>query len=219
MRESRTILMNNTRKYTREDFGFCTIYDYPNYISYIKHQSSKLQILERNPDWFEKYNRIIHKYLRERLVGLEFIKKGNSVLCLGARLGVEVKVFKEIGNLSIGIDIEPGTNNNHVLFGDFHEIKFASNVFDMIYTNSLDHSFDLMKVVKEIYRVLKMGGHLILDASSGLAEGGRVDKYASIQWDRMSNLSAFISDAGFNLTSRKAFLHPWKGEQLCLQRC
>ena len=56
---------------------------------------------------------------------------GCSVLCLGARLGGEVRAFTAMGALSIGIDLNPGPNNAYVLPGDFHHLQFAQSVFDV----------------------------------------------------------------------------------------
>mmetsp|Transcript_7275 Transcript_7275/g.9827 ORF Transcript_7275/g.9827 Transcript_7275/m.9827 type:complete len:301 (-) Transcript_7275:236-1138(-) len=91
----------------------------------------------------------------------EFAKK--SVLCLAARLGGEVRSFTRVGALAIGMDLNPGKDNKWVVQGDFHSLQFASGVFDYVFTNAMDHAFDLGAVTKEVCRVLKPEGNFILD--------------------------------------------------------
>jgi hypothetical protein len=47
---------------------------------------------------------------------------------------------------SVGIDLNPGPRNGYVLHGDFHNIIFADASIDAVYTNALDHSFDLQEL-------------------------------------------------------------------------
>ena len=81
-----------------------------------------------------------------------------KVLCLGARLGGEVRAFRALGALSVGIDLNPGSNNPLVLEGDFHHIQFADETSDVIFTNVIGHAFDLRLLGNEICRVLKPTG-------------------------------------------------------------
>ncbi len=90
--------------------------------------------------------------------------EGENVLCLGARTGEEVKAFRDLGFKNTkGIDLNPGPNNNYVEKGDFHNLTNKDNEIDTIYTNCLDHSFDLEKIINEINRVMKKDGTLILE--------------------------------------------------------
>jgi SAM-dependent methyltransferase len=83
---------------------------------------------------------------------------------LGARLGEEVVAFRELGfPETIGIDLNPGANNPYVTKEDFHKTSFANNSFNTVYTNSLDHSWDLESFAKEVHRILTPGGVLILE--------------------------------------------------------
>ena len=96
--------------------------------------------------------------------GLKSGVVGQSVLCLGARLGGEVRAFTEMGALSLGIDLNPGPSNKYVLIGDFHHLQFASHVFDLVYTNVIGHAWDLRALGSEICRVLKPSGVFHMDA-------------------------------------------------------
>ena len=64
-------------------------------------------------------------------------RDNSSMLCLGARLGGEVRAFRRLGALALGVDLEPGLNNRHVLPGDVHALQFADGVFDYAFTNIL----------------------------------------------------------------------------------
>jgi hypothetical protein len=42
---------------------------------------------------------------------------GKSILCIGARLGGEVRAFTRLGALAIGVDLNPGVRNPWSLWG------------------------------------------------------------------------------------------------------
>ena len=48
------------------------------------------------------------------------------MLCLGARLGTEVRALHNLGYFAIGIDLNPGVDNPYVLMGDFHKLVFPT---------------------------------------------------------------------------------------------
>jgi SAM-dependent methyltransferase len=85
----------------------------------------------------------------------ENYRKESHVLCIGARYGIEVEVFKQLGFTNISaIDIYPRSEN--VIEADMHNMPFLDNYFDIIYTHhSLDHSLFPEKAVNEMYRVSK----------------------------------------------------------------
>ena len=112
---------------------------------------------------------------------LDFLKDKNC-LCLGARSGAEVKALIDLGNKAIGIDLEPGTKNEYVQKGDFHNLQFKDQEFDVVYTNAFDHVFDLDKALQEISRVLKDDGYFILEIVAGYEEGGWPGDHESAYW-------------------------------------
>jgi len=89
--------------------------------------------------------------------------RGLRVLCLAARMGGEVRAFTQLGALAVGVDLYPGKDNKYVLTGDFHHLQFASDTFDIVFTNSMDHAFDLGAVAREVCRVLVPGGQFYLE--------------------------------------------------------
>lgn len=133
--------------------------NYENYEAYLSHQSEKLG---KKIDQIIEYDLEYESIVKERYESFfDFSQK--SVLCLAARLGGEVRAFKSLGALALGIDIEPGENNKHVLSGDFHNIQFPDNIFNFAFSNAIDHVYDLEKFLIEIKRVLILGGIFILE--------------------------------------------------------
>lgn len=138
---------------------------YLDYGQYLSHQAEKLRSLR---DRIEPSDREYEAVLFERLSAMMEDRSvgplaGRSVLCLGARLGGEVRAFKRLGALAIGVDIEPGERNPHVLFGDFHDLAFPDGCFDAAFTNAVDHAWDLRRLASEVVRVLKPGGCFLLE--------------------------------------------------------
>jgi SAM-dependent methyltransferase len=185
---------------------------YSSYVQYLKHQQSKLSYLDLG-----EYDTIYRQQLRERLEALPCLKKGCSVLCLGARQGTEVKAFLDVGCFAVGIDLNPGPNNAYVLPGDFHSIQFAAGTVDVAFTNSLDHAFALEKLISEVCRVLKPGGLLIVEAVHGEAEETRPDYYASVWWTRVDDVMELFRTHGFVLVHRTSLSLMWPGEALCFK--
>lgn len=130
----------------------------PNYSRYLKHQGSKLI---NHPNEVKTIDINYEKIVFERY--LNYNLEGKSILCLGARLGGEVRAFKRLGAMAIGIDIQPGLNNEHVLYGDFHNINFPNAIFDHIFCNAIDHSLYPNMLFAEAKRVLKNLGIFFLE--------------------------------------------------------
>ena len=147
--------MNMTRKYD-------------NYQDYINFQKEKTTDPVRREKW-------LNAEWRSKIDGFkqEFRKvKGNlapdaKILCLGARTGQEVQALFEMGySESIGIDIVP--HPPLVIEGHIHDLAFANDTFDMVYSNVVDHSLYPEKMISEIERVLKVGGIAFLQLQVGL---------------------------------------------------
>jgi SAM-dependent methyltransferase len=174
---------------------------YGSYEEYVTHQAGKL-------------DRIVHR-LKEteredlaeftRRFGLcEELAGPNSVLCLGARLGTEVRAMVDLGHFAVGIDLNPGENNPLVLPGDFHHLAFADASVDAVYTNVMDHVFDLEKVVSEIVRVLKPGGIFIAELLPGFDEGFVPGEYESSHWQSVDEFSRRIAETGgFDIETKR----------------
>lgn len=182
---------------------------YSSYDAYVAHQKAKLSRIS-----LADYDAEYRAMLRERLAQNEAVKSGMSVLCLAARLGTEVKAFTDLGCFAVGIDLNPGPDNHYVLHGDFHHLQFADSSADAVFTNSLDHCFDIGAVVREVRRVLKPTGVFVVEAVRGVREGCAPLFYESFAWARIADLIASVEQGGFRCRSQASFDRPWPGQHL-----
>jgi len=152
---------------------------YPSYDAYVAHQRSKLA------GHLSQLNDTLGQDLAEferRFRSCAPLQEAQSVLCLGARLGSEVRALHALGFFAIGIDLNPGADNNYVLPGDFHRLVFADGSIDAVYTNALDHAFDVERVANEVARVLKLDGLFVVDMLLGLELGYVPGDFEAIVW-------------------------------------
>jgi len=170
---------------------------------YERQQGSKLY----DRRWFDRIIRIDHNtiqpQLRKRFKQVfkenNIEVKGKSVLCVGARRGGEVRAFQDLGALAIGIDFNPGERNKHVLYGSASELQFASNVFDIIYSNILDHIQDTATFFDEICRVTRRDAFLLLDLDQNKPDEWSVRDLRG----QVDNFSRQVESKGWIILSRK----------------
>ena len=100
------------------------------------------------------------------------LKKPEMVLCHGARNGYEMfrfGMFFGRGTTVLGTDISPTASEvPDMVVWDFHEvmIELAGKV-DMVYSNSLDHSYNPVKAIKAWMETLKPSGVIIIHWTPG----------------------------------------------------
>ncbi len=82
---------------------------------------------------------------------------GGSVLCVGCRNALELDRFRERGFEDVvGIDVF--SQREDILVMDMHQMSFSNDSFDVVYaSHSLEHSYDVGRVVREIGRVARDG--------------------------------------------------------------
>ncbi len=191
--------------------------NYSTYTAYLRHQASKLRGLKKSP-WLAEYHKLYAEAVYERIRETGLLKPNMVCLCLGARSGAEVRAFIKAGCFAVGIDIQPTPKNSYVLHGDFHKIQFPAHSVDIIFTNSLDHVYDIRRVIKEIQRVLKSEGGLVVEVMKKRDDGREQRFYESFSWASTDDLIRLFDDSGFMLLRRTAFTYPWSGEQLCFRK-
>lgn len=176
---------------------------YAGYEDYLHHQSTKLDnIIDRLQ---EKQDADFEDFV-ERFRACSILSEARTVLCLGARLGTEVRALHELGYFAVGIDLNPGPDNNLVIKGDFHEIVFPDDSVDAIYTNSLDHVFELEKVISETRRVLRPDGLFIVDLMKGYEEGFLPGDYEAMVWQNSPEfVEKICAIGGFRLDALHEF--------------
>jgi SAM-dependent methyltransferase len=100
-----------------------------------------------------------------------------GICCMGIRKGNEYESFKRIGNSILsfrnstiyGVDINPDVASVGIncYAHDFNNLPIDwTNKFDLIYSNSIDHSFDIQKTLDEWHRVLRDDRFMLLVLSS-----------------------------------------------------
>ncbi len=189
---------------------------YRSYAAYLSHQKSKFRKVDLMRHDREYGGRLTRRL--ERLDG-DVVVPGKNVLCLAARLGTEVKSFQARGCFAVGTDLEPGPENEYVVHGDFHNIKFPANSVDIVFTNSLDHALHFDRLLSEMKRVLKPGGHVIADVIKGTKEGYTPGRYEAAAWERIDDVVRRFEQSGFILLRRTFIRHPWSagGEHVVFQ--
>lgn len=166
---------------------------YDDYAEYLDHQANKLGNIE------ERLRAREHEDLEiftERFRACEALAGARNVLCLAARIGTEVRALLDLGYFAVGIDLNPGQGNPYVVAGDFHALVFADGSVDAVYTNSLDHVYDLEKVIAEVARVLRPGGILVTDILEGWSEGFVAGKYEATHWEEVEPFVHHLAELG-----------------------
>jgi len=127
------------------------------YDVYVFRQGRKVnnirkRLLTSIPKRTRKFERILKQ-------SQSYLRPG-KILCLGARTGCEVQAAINTGfKGSIGIDLHPAVSDSKLVRkGDWHNIPFLENSFENVFTNSIDHCFDVEKLANEVKRVLKPSG-------------------------------------------------------------
>ncbi len=187
---------------------------YGSYPEYVEHQKEKLDLILKVglPEYDKEYREV----LKERLKTLQILQSGNSVLCLAARLGTEVKSFLDLGCFAVGLDLNPGSNNPYVVHGDFHNIQYPDQCIDVVFTNSLDHALYLRRLINEIKRILKPSGIVILEIIKGREEGSTPGAFESLSWEKIDDVLEPFLESGFAIIKRSYFTFPWPGENIIL---
>ena len=96
----------------------------------------------------------------------EYINNKKKALCLGSRTGQEVFVLRKLGIETIGIDLVEFPP--YTIRGDIHNLIYADGIFDLVFTNILDHALHLQKFISEIERVTTKGGIIILNIQENM---------------------------------------------------
>ena len=155
------------------------------YKFYLFHQ--KLKTFFRLQKLKDSYDTHLKKFENE-FKNIEYLEV-KKILCIAARLGAEVHALRNLNYDAIGIDIFVTKNNKYVHYGEFEKIPYENKTFDAIYTNSVDHIFNIKKTVNEIDRVLKKGGYLLINLMKGIDEGhDMAGTFESLVWKKRSDV-------------------------------
>lgn len=189
---------------------------YQSYDSYLTHQGEKL---EKNFGQISQSDRDYSQLVYERYKDHPAVGNGKTCLCLGARLGGEVRGFLRAGSLAIGVDINPGPKNNFVLFGDVHNLVFPHASFDVVFTNIIDHIFDLKQFVAEIHRVLKPGGFFITELAAAKPRPGSYEVLDTTNQDSIISIISnhLILESDKEVINKTDYIN-WSGRNLFFKK-
>ena len=96
----------------------------------------------------------------------EYITNKKKALCLGSRTGQEVFVLRKLGMEAIGRDLVEFPP--YTIKGDIHNLFYEDGIFDLVFTNILDHSLYLQKFISEMERVSTNRGIIILNIQENM---------------------------------------------------
>ena len=114
----------------------------------------------------------------------EYCDAGARGLCLGARFGDEVVALHACGYIgSIGVDLQACPPR--VVAGDFHALPFSDGEFDFVFSNAVDHVYNLDGFCGEVDRVVKPVGLALFHVAVN-----HFDEYESLQIESTSEVVA-----------------------------
>lgn len=171
-----------TSGWKEERAGHLHYRDYASYDEYVAHQQQKFTEMLKVKGGFTgaeilEYRRKFYRRFRHLPASLG---PDAVIVCAGARQGTEVEVLRDMGyHAAYGIDLNPGPENPYVRPGDFMKMENATGSVDLIYSNCLDHAFDLESFLREHRRVLKPEGFALYD----FVPAGGTGAFEAVEWD------------------------------------
>jgi len=178
--------------------------DYKSYKDYTVDQTAKPKLREAyiRKKSERKYKNCLKHFEKFN----KFFGGMRRVLCLGARFGEEVKAFRDLGHYALGIDLFED-ETDLVVQGDWNNLPFEDNSYDVIYTNSIDHCYDLDKELSEINRVLTPDGIVIIDLNIQHCAAGKdetinekfadPERYEAMLWNKDEDVINPFIEKGF----------------------
>ncbi len=158
--------------------------DYENYTEYVTHQQRKFDEILKIGGGFSNKEVTGYRlkfYRRFRWLP-SFLPKDACIVCAGARQGTEVEVLRDLGFINAyGIDLNPGPENPFVQAGDFMQMDDADSSVDLIYTNCVDHAFNLDDFFAEHARVIKPEGYALYDLR--IETAGSARPFEAVAWE------------------------------------
>jgi SAM-dependent methyltransferase len=163
--------------------------DYADYDEYLTHQKLKLDEMLKMKGGFSNAD-IAHFrrqfYARFRHLPA-LLPPDARILCMGARQGTEVEVLRDLGFARAeGIDLNPGPDNPLVKPGDFMHLAFPDSSLDLLYTNCVDHAFDLDAFFREHARAMRPDGYVLYDVAVNMEKGG--GPFEAVAWRRSEDV-------------------------------
>ena len=163
--------------------------DYENYAEYEIHQRQKFDEILKFKGGFDNRTNTSYrlKFYRRFKSIAQFLPQHARIVCAGARQGTEVEVFHDLGfKNAYGIDLNPGPENPFVRTGDFMQMDNATSSVDLVYTNCVDHAFNLDAFFKGHARVIKPDGYVLYDI--GHSNDQKKGVFEAVAWEYEEDL-------------------------------
>jgi len=164
--------------------------EYSSYDEYLVHQRQKLDEILLSGAGFPnaRVSDYRSRFYRRFRHLVQRVPADAIIVCLGARQGTEVEVLRELGfRNAYGIDLNPGPENPLVRAGDFQRLDMPDRSVDLVYSNSLDHAFDLDTFFAQHRRVLKPDGFALYDLAASYEQGEKAPFEATL-WTRQEHV-------------------------------
>ena len=206
---------------------------------FYEENKSELEIYNKKWDCLPIYQwsrQIEYPYFYEAITKL--LKDKSNAKCLDAGSGVTFFPYfleKKLPNVEFHcLDFDPSQNKLHAQIanksgsgikfttGDMRKMSYESNSFDLIYSVSvLEHIPDYHLAIKEMMRVLKPGGHLVLSFDISLDNRRQIDVegFKQLREQLNQNFTPILPESNtqqplttlsvFKLTKDKRLL-PWR---------
>ena len=104
------------------------------------------------------------------------------------------------------------------LTGDFSNTVFPDRSVDCVFTNSLDHAFDIDMVLAEVGRVLKPSGLFMTELALGLDEGPAAGDFESCFWKTRTDVTDHIRGLGYDDVAALDISLPFRGTHYVFRR-
>ena len=198
----------------------------------MKNEKEHIALNQQKWDsWAKSFDRKIYdffRFMQKRTISLTALKEKDYFLDIGCGTGWAVRhasrIIKENGK-AFGIDLSSkmieiakanSPNNQNVFFfqANAENLPFEDNFFEFIIcTNSFHHYLDPLKVLDEVFRVLKKEGEIyILDVTTDgflakmLDKGFQKTEQEHVKYYSTQEFKDFYAKAGLNYIASKLIL-------------
>lgn len=172
-----------------------------NYMKIFEYTSEQHYIELQIKRWKKKRkNECPESIYRDQMKDI-IVPAGSHILCNGVRNSHEVKCFMSIypGTTVIGTDI--ATKSNNIVKCDFSKLPSYLTGFDLIYSNSLDHSRDPIFTIKHWVSRLKPGGQIVVVVPINVPP----TEFDPISFESMDEVECMFREAGLDIITTKMF--------------
>lgn len=165
----------------------------------VKRSNVKLNVHRGNEHWTSIFDAVIRPHVD--------INNIHNAVCMGVRNSDEVDAFaRQLRNATcIGIELNPAAASRNVLTHDFAKLPVdMQGQFDLIFSNSIDHSFDIAVTLREWRRAASDNCRLVVQFSTDHV--CTTDPYNFT----IARATALVEDAGFNIIAIYDPMKTWK---------